>query len=113
MKEIKAIIKSNMADRVVQALHALPHFPGLTLFKAHGQGRGRGPSGAYKPSVEDAFEHEVTRIEIVCADEQAESIADIIRHAAHTGMQGDGIIVISDIHRVVRIRTGDEQDRAV
>ena len=40
MKEIKAIIKSQMLGRVVKALHELPHFPGLTFYDVHGQGRG-------------------------------------------------------------------------
>ncbi len=113
MKEIKAIIKSLMADNVVRALHELPHFPGLTFFKAHGQGRGRGAHQEYKPSVESVFEHEVSQLEIVCADEMADRIVDTIRQAAHTGARGDGLIVVTDVARVVRIRTGEEQDQAV
>jgi nitrogen regulatory protein P-II 1 len=113
MKEIKAIIKPQMADAVVRALHELPHFPGLTLHTAHGQGRGRGAHQEYKPSVEDVFDHEVSRLEVVCADEMAGSIVDTIRQAAHTGARGDGIIVVTPIERVIRIRSGAEQEQAV
>ena len=48
MKEIKAIIQPHMVSKVVRALHELPHFPGLTLFDARGQGRGRAAGGAFK-----------------------------------------------------------------
>lgn len=113
MKEIKAIIKPHMAERVLTALHELPHFPGLTILRAHGQGRGHGPHGEYKLSMEEVFEHEVAMIEVVCADEMSGPIVEAIRQAAHTGRHGDGIIIISDINSVVRIGTGEAQDKAV
>jgi nitrogen regulatory protein P-II 1 len=50
MKEITAIIQPHTLSRVMHALHALPHFPGLTLLDAHGQGRGRGAGGAFQPT---------------------------------------------------------------
>lgn len=40
MKEIKATLQPHAVSRVVRALHGLPHFPGLTLADAIGQGRG-------------------------------------------------------------------------
>lgn len=45
MKEIKAIIQPHMLTRVMDALHALPHFPGVTVSDCQGQGRGRGAGG--------------------------------------------------------------------
>ena len=45
MKEITAIIQPHTVSRVMRALYALPHFPGVTLLDAHGQGRGRGAGG--------------------------------------------------------------------
>lgn len=113
MKQVKAIIQPHMTSRVVQALHELPHFPGLTIFEVSGQGRGSGKGGVYKPSVDDIFEQKKRLVEIVCADEAAEAIAETIRNAAHTGRPGDGIIVITDIVQVIRIRTGEKHESAV
>jgi nitrogen regulatory protein PII len=38
MKEIKAIIQPHMLTKVMEALHALPHFPGITISDCRGQG---------------------------------------------------------------------------
>ncbi len=36
MKEIRAIIRPNRLEKLRTALRELPHFPGLTVFKAEG-----------------------------------------------------------------------------
>ena len=113
MKEIRAIVQPHMLDRVVRALHELPHFPGLTLQPADGQSRGRGPQGAYLGDEEGVPYHKKAIVEIVCDDASADGFVETIRAAAHTGRPGDGMIFVSDITRVVRIRTGEEQERAL
>jgi nitrogen regulatory protein P-II 1 len=113
MKQVKAIIQPHMTDRVSNALHELPHFPGMTVFEVSGQGRGRGEGGAYLPTEETIFYERRKLIEIVCGDEAAESIAETIRQAARTGTRGDGLIVITDIDTVIRIRSGERQEKAV
>jgi nitrogen regulatory protein P-II 1 len=113
MKEIKAIIQPHMLDRVVAALHELPHFPGLTVLDVTGQGRGRGEDHAYEATLDSVFSSKRKLIEIICADDAAESIADAIRTRAHTGRSGDGIITITDIVEVIRIRSGERGEQAV
>lgn len=113
MKEIKASIQPHILGRVVQALHALPHFPGITILDAAGQGRGRGAGGAYRVTEEEIFFHQKKRIEVVCADEFVPAIVEAIRTAAHTGHAGDGLITVNDISQAVRIRTGEEADSAL
>ena len=113
MKQVKAIIKPHMSSKVIAALHELPHFPGLTLFEVSGQGRGSGPGGAYECKVENIFENKRRVIEVICADDLADGIAKTIRQAAHTGTQGDGLIVITNIADVIRIRSDERQEKAV
>ena len=113
MKEIKAVLQPHMVSRVVRALHALPHFPGLTLSDARGQGRGRGAGGSFKLTEDDIDYHRKVILEVVCNDDLAASIVEAIRHAAHTGNKGDGIILVSELREVVRIRTGEKQNQAV
>lgn len=113
MKQVKAIIQPHMTNKVLQALHQLKHFPGLTIFEVSGQGRGEGPQGGYQPDIEGIFEHKRRLIEIVCSDDDATEIADTIRAAAHTGRRGDGIIVITEISQVIRIRSGETRENAV
>lgn len=113
MKEVKAFIQPHILGRVVQALHALPHFPGITISDVVGQGRGRGVGGAFRVTEEEIFFHKKKLIEVVCADDLAPTIAEAIRAAAHTGLPSDGLIVITDISDAVRIRTGERADQAV
>ena len=113
MKEIKAILQPHMLSRVVRALHALPHFPGFTVADARGQGRGRGAGGSFKITEDDIDYHRKVVLEIACSDDLASSIAETVRQAAHTGQQGDGLILIRDLEGVIRIRTGERQEQAV
>jgi nitrogen regulatory protein PII len=52
-------------------------------------------------------------IEIVLDDARVDAIVDTIARSAATGKIGDGKIWVSDIERVVRIRTGEEGVDAV
>lgn len=113
MKEIKAIIQPHMISKVVRALHGLDHFPGFTLLDARGQGRGRGKGGSYKVTEEDIDYHRRAMIVVVCSDALATIVTEVIQNAAHTGNKGDGIIIVSEVTDVIRIRTGEKQDRAL
>lgn len=113
MKEIKATIRPYMFDKVLQALHELPHFPGVTSFRCQGQGRGRGAGGAYVLKEEDFDSHALMRVEIVCADQMVDEIVQTIVANAHTGNPGDGLVTVADIMSAVRIRTGETDDQAL
>jgi nitrogen regulatory protein P-II 1 len=113
MKEIKAIIQPHMLSKVMRALHELPHFPGVTVTPVRGQGRGRGAGGAFKVTEDGIDYHNKVMLDVYCSETKAGEIAETILKAAHTGLEGDGLIVVADIDRVSRIRTGEVQDRAV
>ena len=109
MKEIKAIIQPHMLDKVMEALHSLPHFPGVTVSDCHGQGHGRGPGGHYQPAPRDVFFAKQVKLEVLCDDTMCDELVDIICRNAHTGNPGDGIMMVADLQRVVRIRAGHQQ----
>ncbi len=113
MKEIKAILQLHALDRVMDALHLLPHFPGVTISDCQGQGRGRGANRKFMPDKESIFLKKKCKLEIFCADAACDEIVGAIQEAAHSGNPGDGVIMVADLPRVVRIRTGEEQDEAV
>jgi len=113
MKEITAIIQPHTLSRVMHALHALPHFPGITLLDAHGQGRGRGEGGAFRPAEDNFAFHKKIVLLVTCEGTQSDAIAAAIVKAAHTGNKGDGIITIKDVARVIRIRTGETAGQAL
>ncbi len=108
MKEIKAIIQPHMVEKVTDALHDLPHFPGVTVSRCQGQGGGRGSGGHYEATEESIFMANVVKLEIVCSDAKCDELVEVIRKAAHTGNPGDGIITVTDLPRVIRVRTGED-----
>lgn len=113
MKEIKAILQPHALERVMKALHELEHFPGVTVSDCQGQGRGRGEHGRFVADEGTIFFARRCKLEIFCADAALDEIVTAIRRAAHTGNPGDGVIMVADLPRVVRIRSGEEQDEAV
>jgi len=113
MKEVKAIIRPHILTKVMEALHALPHFPGVTVSDCQGQGRGRGSGGRYEASEESIYFAKMTKLELFCTDDICDAIVDVIRTTAHTGCSDDGLIAVIGLSRVVSIRTSEEQEKAV
>jgi nitrogen regulatory protein P-II 1 len=112
MKEIKASIQQHVLSRVIHALHELPHFPGLTVIDVAGQGRGRGRDGTFELTEDNLFFHRKKMIEMIADDAHTAEIVECIRKAAHTGTNGDGIIVVTEISSAIRIRTGEVHGEA-
>lgn len=113
MKQIIAIIKPVAVERVEHALHELDHFPGFTLLHVRGESRGRAPGHVYAPAEWDFEEHDNAMMLMFCADEFAPRVIDAIRNAARTGHPGDGVIAVSEISEMVRIRTDERGAAAV
>ena len=113
MKEIKATIQPHMLSKVISALHEMPYFPGLTIFKCEGHGQGTGPGGTFVATEDSPFYDSKVRIEIICPDEMADGIISIILKNAHTGNIGDGIITITNLETVIRVRTGEKNNAAL
>ena len=113
MKQITAIIQPHMLTKVEHALHALPHFPGFTVLRAKGHSRGCAPGHAFLSTEWDLFEHDKVALFIVSSDELAPMIVEAIRQNAHTGLPGDGVIVVTEAVEVVRIHSGEHGDDAV
>ena len=53
------------------------------------------------------------KFELVAADDQVQSLVDLILATARTGEVGDGKIFIFPVEEVVRIRTGETGEAAV
>ena len=107
LKLITAIVKPHKLDDVKDALKAVG-VQGLTVHEARGFGRQGGHSETYRGAEYTIDFVPKTRIEIVVDDDSTDSIVEAIRAAAATGKIGDGKIWVSEISRLVRVRTGEE-----
>jgi nitrogen regulatory protein PII len=112
MKLITAIIKPFKLDDVRTSLTALG-VSGMSATEIKGFGRQRGHTELYRGAEYAVDFVPKTRIEVAVRAEMLEQAVDAIIAAARTGKVGDGKIFISDLERVIRIRTGETDDTAL
>ena len=112
MKLITAIVKPHKLDDVKTALkEAGVH--GLTITEVKGFGRQGGHTEIYRGAEYVVDQIPKVRIEVVVDVFDAERIAEVIVEAARTGKIGDGKVWISEVDKLIRIRTGEVDDDAV
>ena len=112
MKYIIAIIKPFKLDEVKDALSAVG-IEGMTVTEVKGFGRQRGHTELYRGAEYVVDFVPKTRIEVAVKDALVDQVVEAIITAAKTGKVGDGKIFITDLERVLRIRTGEADDQAL
>lgn len=112
MKLITAIIKPFKLDDVRAALSEIG-VSGMTVTEVKGFGRQRGHTELYRGAEYVVDFVPKTRIEVAVKDELVDQVLDAIVGAAKTGKVGDGKIFVTDILRVLRIRTGETDNAAL
>lgn len=112
MKLITTIIKPFKLDEVRAALADLG-VSGMTVTEVKGFGRQRGHTELYRGAEYVVDFVPKARIEVAVRAEMVERAVDAIVQAARTGKVGDGKIFISDLDKVVRIRTGETDHAAL
>lgn len=112
MKKVEAVIKPFKLDDVREALSEIG-ITGMTVVEAKGFGRQKGHTELYRGAEYVVDFLPKIKIEIVVADEQLDQCIEAITEVARTGKIGDGKIFVSEVQRVIRIRTGEEDAEAV
>ena len=112
MKLITAVIKPFKLDEVKDALKS-NGVTGITVTEVRGFGRQGGHTETYRGAEYKIDFVPKVSVSIVIDDEQVDAIVDVIARAARTDKIGDGKIWVTDVERVVRIRTGEEGSDAV
>ena len=112
MKQITAIVKPFKLDDVREAL-AQVGVSGLTVTEVKGFGRQKGHTELYRGAEYVVDFLPKMKVEVVVNEGDAERCVDAIIAAARTGKIGDGKIFVTNVERVVRIRTGEEDEAAV
>jgi len=112
MKKIEAIIKPFKLEDVKEALTEAG-ITGMTVSEVKGYGRQQGHSELYRGAEYVVDFLPKVKIEVVVKDEDVDMVTQKIAEAARTGKIGDGKIFVSDIEKVIRIRTGEEDEEAL
>lgn len=112
MKKIEAIIKPFKLDDVVEALSEIG-VEGVSVSEIRGFGRQKGRTEIYKGAEYVVDFLPKTKLEIVVNEALVEPAVEAITRAARTGKIGDGKIFVTAVERVVRIRTGEQNEDAI
>ena len=112
MKLITAIVKPFKLDEVKDALKAAG-IAGMTVGEVRGFGRQGGHTETYRGAEYQIDFVPKVCLEVVVDDAQADDVVDTISKAAATGKIGDGKIWVTNVERIVRIRTNEEGSDAL
>ena len=112
MKLITAILKPFKVEEVREAL-AECGVTGLTVTEVKGFGRQKGHTELYRGAEYVVDFLPKVKIEVVVKTDVVDRCVEAIVRAARTGKIGDGKIFVTSVERVVRIRTGEQDEAAV
>ncbi len=112
MKLVTAVIKPFKLDDVKDALKSAG-VTGITVTEVRGFGRQGGHTETYRGAEYKIDFVPKVSLEVVVDDAAVEGVVDAITKSAATGKIGDGKIWVSDVDRIVRIRTGEEGGDAI
>ena len=112
MKQITAVIKPFKLDDVKTAMKGAG-VQGMTVTEVKGFGRQKGHTELYRGAEYVVDFLPKVKVEVVVKTEDVDRCVDAIVKAARTGKIGDGKIFVTAVERVVRIRTGEEDETAV
>jgi len=108
MKLIKAFVRHQKVEDVYHSLKKAG-FCCMTFVECEGTGRYSDHEKEYLNSKYPfAGAYRVIKLEILIADEHVQKIIDIIRENGRTGYQGDGMIIVSPVDNVYKVRTDEE-----
>jgi nitrogen regulatory protein P-II 1 len=112
MKLVVAIVRPDKLSDVLEALFRA-EVRGLTLARVQGHGGELERVETYRGTTVRMELSEKVRIEIGVSDHFVEPTVQAILQAGRTGEVGDGKIFVLPVEKVYRIRTGEEDQRAV
>ena len=112
MKEIKTYIRIERAEEVIHALEVA----GATWMTAVEVNEIGASIDLNKSRYSIEYGEKVfpiTKLEILCRDNDVERFVEIIRDKSWTSQKGDGIILVTDVQDAVRIKTGERGEHAL
>ncbi len=112
MKLIKAIIQPHKLTDVKAAL-AKVGVTKMTVSNALGAGQQKGYDESYRGVIHEVNLLKKTVLTIGVNEDFVEPTIQAIIEGARTGNIGDGKIFVTDLHEVIRIRTGERGGQAI
>ena len=112
MKKIEAMIKPFKLDDVRESLSDIG-ISGMTITEVRGFGRQKGHTELYRGAEYMVDFLPKVKLEVVVPDELVDQCIEAIIEKAQTGKIGDRKILVYNVERAIRIRTGEENEEAI
>ena len=112
MKKVEAIIRHFKLEDVKNALNE-QNVNGMTITEVRGFGRQKGHTEMYRGTEYAVDFVPKVKVEIVCSNEQLNSVVESVMRSAQTGQIGDGKIFVTELADTIRIRTGETGEDAL
>ncbi len=112
MKRVEAVIKPFKLEDVKDALAEIG-VTGMTVSEVKGYGSQKGHSELYRGAEYVVDFLPKIKMDMIVTDDMVDQTVSTIVEAARTGKIGDGKIFVSDIDKIIRIRTGEEDNEAI
>jgi nitrogen regulatory protein P-II 2 len=106
MKLVTAILRPHQLDDVRESLSEAG-VSGITVTEVKGFGRQKGHTEMYRGAEYKIDFLPKIKLEIAISASKLDSVIEAISNTANTGKVGDGKIFVSNLEKVVRIRTGE------
>ncbi len=104
-RKITAIIRPERLEAVEECLKKM-NVPGISVTKVKG-------FGEHANFFESDWMCQNVRVEVFTEIRQADEVARKIMDAAHTGIEGDGIVAILPVETIYHIRTKEKCEHEV
>ncbi|GGR08426.1 MULTISPECIES: P-II family nitrogen regulator [Deinococcus] len=112
MKLITAVVRPERVQQVKEALFRAG-ISGLTLAKVSGHGGEQEVVEHYRGTRVMVEFREKVEFKMAVSEPFVEAAIQAIQQGARTGEVGDGKIFVQDLERVIRIRTGEQDNSAL
>ncbi len=112
MKFVTAILRPHQLDDVREALSDAG-VTGITVTEVKGFGRQKGHTEMYRGSEYQVDFLPKVKLEIAISASNLDGVIEVITNVANSGKVGDGKIFVSNLEKVVRIRTGETDQDAL
>jgi nitrogen regulatory protein P-II 2 len=112
MKNVTAILRPHKLDEVREALLKLD-VSGITVTEVKGFGRQKGHTELYRGTEYQVDFLPKVKLEVAIPASKLDEIIETISNTANSGKVGDGKIFVTNLDKVVRIRTGETDQDAL
>ena len=112
MKKVEVILKPFKLDDVREALSDIG-ISEMTVTEVKGFGRQKGHTELYRGAEYVVDFLPKIKLELVIPEEQLDACLEAVTESARTGKIGDGKIFVTSVEKVIRIRTGEEDEEAI